>query len=85
VSLSKATLFLYSTSKERTMPKLIIYLRNQDNEALAELAQQEYRVPKAQAALIIRRELERRGLVDLSNENDSQELEEPDHDNSLAS
>lgn len=67
------------------MPKLIIYLREQDNEALAELAQQEYRVPKAQAALIIRKELERRGLIELSDENHSQELEAPGHDDSPAS
>lgn len=45
------------------MPKLIIYLRDQDLHALSNLAVQEYRVPKAQAALIIRQELERRGLV----------------------
>ena len=67
------------------MPKLIIYLREQDHDALAELAQQEYRVPKAQAALIIRRELERRGFIELSDENFSQELEDPDHDDSIAS
>ena len=67
------------------MPKLIIYLREQDHDALAELAQQEYRVPKAQAALIIRRELERRGFIELSDENFSQELEELDHDDSIAS
>ena len=48
------------------MPKLIIYLRNQDLHALANLAEQEYRVPKAQAALIIRQELERRGLVQIT-------------------
>lgn len=45
------------------MPKLVIYLRDQDHNALEALSQQEYRVPKAQAALIIRQELERRGLV----------------------
>ncbi len=45
------------------MPKLIIYLRDQDLQALSDLAVQEYRVPKAQAALMIRQELERRGLV----------------------
>lgn len=45
------------------MPKLVIYLRDQDLHALSNLAVQEYRVPKAQAALMIRQELERRGLV----------------------
>ena len=48
------------------MPKLIIYLRDQDLHALANLAEQEYRLPKAQAALIIRQELERRGLVQIT-------------------
>ena len=45
------------------MPKLIIYLRDQDHDALEMLAQQEYRAPKAQAALMIRQALEGRGLV----------------------
>ena len=50
------------------MPKLIIYLRDQDLHALSSLADQEYRVPKAQAALIIRQELERRGLVPIGSD-----------------
>lgn len=46
------------------MAKVIVYLREQDNDALHRLAQKEYRQPKAQAALIIRRELERLGMLD---------------------
>ncbi len=63
------------------MPKLIIYLRDQDHNALEVLAQQEYRVPKAQAALIIRQELERRGLVAINTE----DQEEDQYEHPLAS
>ena len=63
------------------MPKLIIYLRDQDHDALEALAQQEYRVPKAQAALIIRQELERRGLVTINTE----DQEEDQYEHPLAS
>ncbi len=45
------------------MAKVIIYLREHELTALNDLAQREYRAPKAQAALIIRRELERLGLI----------------------
>ena len=45
------------------MAKVIIYLRDNELSALHELAQQEYRAPKAQAALIIRQELQRRGMI----------------------
>ncbi len=45
------------------MAKVIIYLRDNELSALHELAQQEYRVLKAQAALIIRQELQRRGMI----------------------
>ncbi len=45
------------------MAKVIIYLREHELTALNELAQREYRAPKAQAALIIRKELERLGLI----------------------
>ena len=58
------------------MPKLIIYLRDQDHEALEVLAQQEYRVPKAQAALIIRQELEKRGLVPINTEDQEEDQHE---------
>jgi hypothetical protein len=45
------------------MAKVIIYLRDNELSALHELAQHEYRAPKAQAALIIRQELQRRGMI----------------------
>jgi hypothetical protein len=45
------------------MAKVIIYLRDNERNALHELAQQEYRAPNAQAALIIRQELQRRGMI----------------------
>ena len=48
------------------MAKVIVYLRDQDMAALNDLAQREYRAPKAQAALIIRRELERLGMVEVA-------------------
>ena len=45
------------------MAKVIIYLRDHEFTALNDLAQREYRAPKAQAALIIRRELEKLGMI----------------------
>jgi hypothetical protein len=45
------------------MAKVIIYLRDSEIRALQELAQHEYRAPKAQAALIIRQELQRLGMI----------------------
>ena len=45
------------------MAKVIIYLRDNESAALKALAQREYRAPKAQAALIIRKELERLELI----------------------
>ncbi|MBT7072940.1 MAG: hypothetical protein HN855_08020 [Anaerolineae bacterium] len=45
------------------MAKVIVYLRDYELSALNQLAAQEYRVPKAQAALIIRKELERLELI----------------------
>jgi hypothetical protein len=45
------------------MAKVIIYLRDHELTALHDLAQREYRAPKAQAALIIRQELERLGMI----------------------
>ena len=46
------------------MAKVIIYLRDNESAALHDLAQREYRAPKAQAALIIRQELERLGMIE---------------------
>ncbi len=45
------------------MAKIIVYLGDQERDALHQLAQREMRVPRAQAALIIRRELLRLGLL----------------------
>ncbi len=45
------------------MAKIIVYLGEQEREALQQLAQREMRVPRAQAALIIRRELTRLGML----------------------
>lgn len=45
------------------MARVVIYLRDQEASALQRLAEQEYRAIKAQAALIIRKELDRLGLV----------------------
>ena len=45
------------------MARVILYLREQELSALQVLAQREYRAPKAQAALIIRKELERLGMI----------------------
>lgn len=50
------------------MAKIIVYLREQDHAALYRLAEKEYRQPKAQAALIIRKELERLGILDVAPE-----------------
>jgi hypothetical protein len=46
------------------MAKIIIYLPDCESAALNQLAQREYRAPKAQAALIIRKELERLGMIE---------------------
>ena len=45
------------------MSKVVICLPDKEMSALHRLALLEYRAPKAQAALIIRKELERLGLV----------------------
>jgi hypothetical protein len=45
------------------MAKVIIYLRDHEMAALSGLAEQEYRVTRAQAALIIRKELEHLQLI----------------------
>lgn len=45
------------------MAKVIIHLRDYELTALNDLAQHEYRAPKAQAALIIRRELQKLGMI----------------------
>jgi hypothetical protein len=45
------------------MAKIIVYLGEQERSALQQLAQREMRVPRAQAALIIRQELVRQGMI----------------------
>lgn len=45
------------------MAKVIIYLRDHESAALNDLAQREYRAPKAQVALVICKELERLGMI----------------------
>jgi hypothetical protein len=46
------------------MAKVIVYLREYEMQALNQLAQKEYRAPKAQAALMLRTELERLGMLE---------------------
>ncbi len=50
------------------MARVIFYLREQEMNALQALAQREYRALKAQAALIIRKELERLGMLEATDE-----------------
>jgi len=45
------------------MAKIIVYLGDQERNALLQLAQRELRLPRAQAALIIRQELVRLGML----------------------
>jgi hypothetical protein len=45
------------------MSKVVIYLQEHERTALNTLAQREYRTSKAQAALIIRNELVRLGMI----------------------
>lgn len=45
------------------MAKIIVYLGDQERNALLQLAQRELRQPRAQAALIIRQELVRQGML----------------------
>jgi hypothetical protein len=45
------------------MSKVVIYLQEHEQTALNTLSQREYRTVKAQAALIIRNELARLGMI----------------------
>lgn len=45
------------------MPMLKVFLQTRESEALQKIAEREYRDPRAQAALIIRRALESAGLL----------------------
>ncbi|MBT4182442.1 MAG: hypothetical protein HOE06_06175 [Candidatus Thioglobus sp.] len=60
------------------MAKIIVFLREQEHAALYRLAEKEYRQPKAQAALIIRRELERLGALEAAPETERVCEEGPD-------
>jgi len=53
------------------MSKIVIYLREHEQTALATLAQREYRTTKAQAALIIRNELAHLGMIELEEKSPS--------------
>lgn len=46
------------------MARVVIYLLEPEMNALNQLAQQEYRPVKSQAALIIRNELKRLGIIE---------------------
>ena len=46
------------------MSKVVIYLREQEHTALNTLSQREYRTLRAQAALIIRKELVSLGMIE---------------------
>ncbi len=65
------------------MARVVLYLREQEMNALQALAQREYRALKAQAALIIRKELERLGLLEAAIE--STETPEALHEQQSAS
>ena len=58
------------------MAKIIVYLVDQERDALQQLAQREMRIPRAQAALIIRTELVRLGM--LPEPTNIQEVEKPE-------
>jgi hypothetical protein len=56
------------------MARVVIYLPEPEINALNQLAQQEYRPVKAQAALIIRNELKRLGMIGEQPANNKKEL-----------
>lgn len=66
------------------MARVTIILQQDEREALRVLAEQERRDPRQQAALCIRRELERRGLLPPADQHDHQaqgrEMCHDDHD-----
>ena len=51
------------------MARVVVYLLDPEMSALNQLAEQEYRPVRAQAALIIRNELKRLGMVETNHEN----------------
>lgn len=52
------------------MERITVFLQPSEKDALLRLANKEYRDPRYQAALIIRRELERCGELPISKETD---------------
>jgi hypothetical protein len=59
------------------MAKIVVYLGEQERNALHQLAQREMRVPRAQAALIIRKELARLGMLSVPTKSLNVEQSEP--------
>jgi hypothetical protein len=55
--------FHFPAAEKENMAKVVVYLREQELQALNELAEKEYRAPRAQAALILKAELERLGML----------------------
>jgi predicted transcriptional regulator len=51
------------------MTRITITLSDEEKVALRALAEKEFREPQGQAALIIRRELERQGFIEVVNQN----------------
>ena len=51
------------------MAKIIVYLGDQERNALLQLAQRELRLPRAQAALILRQERVRQGMLPMQAHN----------------
>lgn len=64
------------------MAKVVIHLRDQEMNALNDLAQHEYRPVKAQVALIIRKELERLGMITVPPANNLESKHEVSRKNS---
>lgn len=58
---------------------LKVLLQPNEHDALRVLAASEYRHPKAQAAVIIRRELQRRGLLPADDTPDARPAQEVQH------
>ena len=64
------------------MKRTTVMLRTEEHEALLTLAERERRDPRSQAAVLIRRELERCGLLspaDTHTQNRSANPQEPRH------
>jgi hypothetical protein len=55
--------FFISVFERKAMARVIVNLGEHERSALDRLAKRERRIPRAQAALIIRQELERRGIL----------------------